>query len=85
MYTFHTDPGHGWLEVGLQELHDLGIYDQITAYSYVKGDRAYLEEDCDAGTFIRALKAQGQDFQYNTVNTNNDHWIRHCRRFPQAA
>jgi len=59
VYTLHLDPGHGWLEVARAELVKLGILDQISAYSYQQGDRVYLEEDCDAGTFVEAMEAAG--------------------------
>jgi hypothetical protein len=54
MYRFITDPGHGWLEVPIAEIKALGIADKISAYSYRKGNMAYLEEDCDAGLFLNA-------------------------------
>lgn len=56
MYTFHSDPGHGWLAVNVTELHALGIADKITRFSYLSRDGhvAYLEEDCDLSTFARA-------------------------------
>lgn len=55
-YTLHSDPGHGWLEVPIAELQELGIIGQITSFSYVSsdGETAYLEEDCDLSTFARA-------------------------------
>ena len=53
-YRFISDPGHGWLEVPIEELLDLGIWDKISGYSYQKGGMAYLEEDCDAPLFIDA-------------------------------
>ncbi len=62
-FTFHSDPGHGWLEVPRKMLQELGIREQISAYSYVKGDRVFLEEDCDASRFIHALRATGADFK----------------------
>ena len=54
MFTFHTDPGHGWLEVPLELLEELGIAENITGFSYVYGKSVFLEEDCDAGTFVKA-------------------------------
>lgn len=57
--VFHSDPGHGWLAVKMSELKMLGIETQISSYSYVKGKTVYLEEDCDAGVFIKAAKAKG--------------------------
>lgn len=57
LYRFHCDPGHGWLAVKLKDLNVLGINEnEISNYSYVRGQTAYLEEDCDAGIFINAFK-----------------------------
>ena len=57
--VFHSDPGHGWLAVKLNEIKMLGIENEISNFSYVKGKTAYLEEDCDATKFINAAKAKG--------------------------
>jgi hypothetical protein len=56
MFTFHTDPGHGWLEVPRKMLTELGIDGEITGYSYQRGGLAYLEEDCDAVAFVKAYQ-----------------------------
>lgn len=58
-----SDPGHGWLKVPCKLLCELDITRNITPYSYVKGEYAYLEEDCDLSTFINAMKAQRPDVQ----------------------
>ena len=58
-FTFHEDPGHGWLRVPRKLLVELGIEKQITPYSFQQGESVYLEEDCDAGTFIEAMKKRG--------------------------
>ena len=57
--TFYADPGHGWLEVDRSDLDALGIIDKVSRYSYSKGEKAYLEEDCDAGLFIETAKGNG--------------------------
>ena len=57
-YTWAVDAGHEWLAVKISELVELGIQDDITEYSYVKGGTAYLEGDCDAATFINAYTAK---------------------------
>lgn len=57
--VMHSDPGHAWLAVKLSELEMLGIKSEISTYSYVRGKTAYLEEDCDAGKFIEAMRAKG--------------------------
>ena len=54
-----SDDRHGWLEVPVSELEVLGIANQITPYSYRKDDKAYLEEDQDAQTYLDARKATG--------------------------
>lgn len=56
---FYTDPGHGWVAVKKNLLTQLGIADRITAYSYMKGNTAYLEEDRDAGLLLNVLKDSG--------------------------
>ena len=57
-YTFHTDPGHGWLEVDKAELVEFNIADKISQCSYQRGNKAFLEEDCDAMLFVEAFKAK---------------------------
>jgi hypothetical protein len=63
-YLFVSDPGHGWLAVDRQELKDLGIEKDISSFSYVDENTAYLEEDCDAGIFIEALKNSGHEVAF---------------------
>lgn len=46
------DPGHGWLAVPLDKYPD--ALDHGTGFGYVSPDYAYLEEDCEAGSFLRA-------------------------------
>lgn len=53
-YNFFADAGHGWLAVKRKELIELGIINQISAYSYQKGNTVYLEEDCDMSLFHQA-------------------------------
>jgi len=57
-FVYYQDPGHGWIQVDTQVLQELGIDSKISSYSYISGTTAYLEEDCDAGTFMRAFEAK---------------------------
>jgi hypothetical protein len=57
-YRFIEDPGHGWLEVPIEQIKAFGIEGKISGYSYKRNGMAYLEEDCDAGLFINAYKEQ---------------------------
>ena len=61
-YKFHYDAGHGWLEVELNELKELGIEKEISQFSYQKDEKVYLEEDCDVAVFIKAKKINPNDF-----------------------
>jgi hypothetical protein len=54
-HTFHSDPGHAWLEVRHQDLIILDIMGSISGYSYRDGAKVYLEEDQDAGIYTQAL------------------------------
>lgn len=78
-YIYHTDPGHGWIEVPIVELARLQL--KPSPYSYRKGANAYLEEDCDASAWAEAKRAAGEPFELVTRHTNNDHAIRNFRSF----
>ena len=88
-YTFHTDPGHGWLEVPKAELERLGILDKISHYSYrsrlssLKAIICYLEEDCDAATFHRAKEEAGESYRIEERFIERDHWIRDLPPMPE--
>jgi len=63
MYIFHTDAGHGWLAVKRAELKALNILDQISSFSYQRGETVYLEEDCDYSIFINAKKENKEQYE----------------------
>lgn len=52
-----VDPGHGWLRVPLVSAEGL----EVSECSYVdyRGGWLYLEEDCDAGVWLRAHGLDG--------------------------
>jgi len=56
--NFFTDGGHGWLKVTKARLEALNIADKITGCSFMRGGYAYLEEDCDLSTYVRAILKQ---------------------------
>lgn len=74
--TFYSDPSHGWLEVDYSELAELGVLKQISSCSYRRGNAVYLEEDCDAGVYINAMKARGYSFVFEERDTNHESAIR---------
>lgn len=80
-YNFISDPGHGWLKVPMMDLLVSGITNKITSYSYYTKDFAYLEEDCDAPTFIKALEEAGKKVKFNEVVINDfDTYLRRLGR-----
>jgi len=81
---YHADPSHGWAEIPVSLIQELGISGQISPYSYVKGDKAYLEEDCDLGLFLRAYKATGMEVSFTENHINQDHWIRNLPRWSKS-
>ena len=80
-YTFHTDPGHGWIQVEMSELERLNIAGDISHYSYRRGSTAFLEEDCDATRFHNAKLAAGENYTATDLNVNHSHKIRSYRPY----
>jgi hypothetical protein len=73
-YVFHQDSGHGWLEVPVREIRAMGLEGRITPCSYVYQDKAYLEEDMDAGTFLDMRKLLSKP-----IAIQNNHMDGMCR------
>lgn len=87
-YQFYADPGHGWLKVPHKALYELGIQEQISQYSYERGNFAYLEEDCDLSLFFKAFRARfGTDPVVHASEGNKQSKIRSYSRYikPSAA
>ena len=56
-YKFYSDPGHGWLAVSFKNFFAVGAkLEDVSNFSYARGKTLYLEEDCDAGVFIKAFR-----------------------------
>jgi hypothetical protein len=62
--TYHTDPGHGWVEVPRALLFFLDIEDRVSGYSYQKGGQVFLEEDLDAALLVNALRDKGVEVSF---------------------
>ena len=57
--TIYADSGHAWGKVNKALLNKLGIADKISHFSYMREDKAYLEEDVDLGILLYSLDAEG--------------------------
>lgn len=81
-FLFVEDAGHGYLKVPKRHLEHLGIEEQITEYSYQSKNYAYLEEDCDANTFITAMERHlNQEIELQIVTV----YRAACRRYETYA
>ena len=79
----YTDPSHGWAKVTIKELFKLDIVDKISTYSYIhkNGLNAYLEEDSDLSTYLKALDSKGIKYKFKTMHTNKSSKIRSYNRY----
>ena len=74
---FYSDAGHGWAKVAFSTLDKLGIRNKITSYSYMRGDYAYLEEDCDVSTLFKAAEQNNITINWKHMRpANNQSRIR---------
>lgn len=74
------DPGHGWIIVPASLVRELGCKPSQYSYLDPQADLAFLEEDCDAGPFITALRASGVEPQIVERHVKGD---ASCRRLPR--
>lgn len=75
----HCDPGHGWLGVKIDFVRLAGV--EISAFSYQRGKTAYLEEDCDAPTWLKAIEHKGYKVFVDFRHTSKRSPIRSYQTF----
>lgn len=77
-FTLFVDPGHGWLKVSIAQLKKLApeVINSISPYSYMTPTAVFLEEDCDAPLFLKALTAKNIVHDHKVSHTNNRSKIR---------
>lgn len=78
---FYTDAAHGWLRVSMTEARELGILDQVSSFSYTDGVDLYLEEDCDAPKYIKAVQSRGDVLEFSERYCDGDSPIRELDYF----
>jgi len=84
---WEVDSGHAWLKVDMADLFRSGAHEDISGYSYVDAIKgvAYLEEDCDAGTYLKAIgwDDRPQDERGSTKENyiDGDSWVRNLPSF----
>ena len=82
---FYSDPSHGWAEIPISLINDLGIGQKISHYSYKNGNFAYLEEDCDLSLFMQTAEKAGYQINFKEHNTNHDSIVRTYQRYTTGA
>lgn len=76
VFPCYSDPGHGWAKVPRLLLKELEIEQQVSAYSYQKGDFVYLEEDADMSLFFNAMQTRGITPTFKGKSSNKTSRIR---------
>lgn len=80
-FTFFTDPGHGWLAVSYSDVLAAGLdLINFSRYSYAKGQTLFLEEDLDAGVFLKAWTNVGLKYKLTEINDNRESFVRNLNR-----
>lgn len=74
--NFFSDYGHGWARVKRAELVKFGIENDISTYSYQRGEFAYLEEHRDLRVYIETLKKHGYTYKFKYYDTDKRSKIR---------
>ncbi len=80
-FTFYSDSGHGWLEVDVSLVVELGLQDKISTYSYIDKGKVYLEEDCDSPLFIKTYNLKYGSMVCNEVYIEGDCFIRAFKHY----
>ena len=80
--NFHSDPGHGWLELPKTIARGLGkaFCDSISFFSYQDKDNLFLEEDSDYPKAIEALKSNGFTVSLKEVEHKDEAPCRNFKR-----
>lgn len=81
-FDFYSDSGHGWMKVPKTLLQFLGVEKKISGFSYMRGEFAYLEEDCDATVFCNAFESRfSMTPKFRSHNTDGRSRIRGYRSY----
>jgi hypothetical protein len=85
-YRIYEDGGHAWIRVRIIELMALTLEYDITPFSYIKGQYAYLEEDCDLTKFYTAYVATtGREPKHTVIYSERCRIRNYARYTPEKA
>lgn len=80
-FNLYSDPGHGWLKVPKKLIKKLNLQEEISIFSYIRGDHVYLEEDSDLAKFMNAMKKAGKTVEFREYHANKSSRIRNYRMY----
>ncbi len=72
----YADPGHAWAKVEKSFLIKLGIEKEISIYSYMRGESAYIEEDSDLNKLVITMRDKGINHKFKEFHANKSSKIR---------
>ena len=76
--VFIDTPSHGYLKVSVTQLSELGLSeDDFSNYSFKWKNYLLLEEDCDAPSLLRWIRAK--HIPYKIIETKVDDLNEHFR------
>lgn len=75
-FNIYADPGHSWARVPRTLLRTLNVDEDISPFSYERGEFVYLEEDADLTKFINAYRSSGKTVNFKYFHTNKQSKIR---------
>lgn len=76
LFTYYTDPAHGWVKVPKKLITELNISDKISGCSFIRNNHVYLEEDMDFATFNNAMTQHNMFFTLKVKHTNRSSKLR---------
>lgn len=72
----YSDPGHSWGKVSIKTIERLGLINDISGFSYIRGEFVYLEEDRDLPLVVNALINEGHTVKFVEKHTDRESRIR---------
>jgi len=81
VFSYYQDPAHGWVKVPTKLLKQLNIEKEISAFSFYRGDYAYLEEDVDASLFDKKMTENKFATIYKQFHTDKSSKIRNYKSY----
>jgi hypothetical protein len=82
LFIMHSDHKHAWLEVSADYAIKM-LNGEVSNYSYISDDlgTVFLEEDCDATLFIKALDTKNVAYDISEHWHDGDCFVRQLNRF----